>query len=82
MRSQNKTGQGTCHKYTTIVSYAHSLMSYKDLRATINPYSNRRSRKIKQYLLHFVKDIFKYSLLLYHEVLEKLVTLISYLSPI
>ena len=31
------------------LSYVHSLMSYKNLRAKINPYSNRRSRKIKQY---------------------------------
>ena len=30
------------------VSYVHSLMSYEDLRATINPNTNQRSRKIKQ----------------------------------
>ena len=33
-------------------SYVHSLMSYEDLRATINPNTNRRSRKIKQYSKH------------------------------
>ena len=35
-----------------VLSYVHSLMSYEDLRATINPHTNRRSWKIKQYSKH------------------------------
>ena len=32
-------------------------MTYKDLRATINPYPNRRSRKIKQYSKHLYINV-------------------------
>ena len=37
---------------TLHVSYVHSLISYEDLRATINHHTNRRSWKIKQYSKH------------------------------
>ena len=37
------------------ISYVHSLMSYEELCATINPHTNWRSRKIKQYSKTFVQ---------------------------
>ena len=50
------------------VSYVHSLMSNKDLHATINPHTNRRSRKIKQ----FSKHLYNYKLVRsYQEILEE-----------
>ena len=49
------TEYGQVFEYLKVVSYVHSLMSCKDLRATINPYSNRRSQKIKTLSETFVQ---------------------------
>ena len=47
------------------VLYVHSLMSYEDLCATINPHTNRRSRKIKT-ILNICTIIIKLEFLKYH----------------
>ena len=41
-----------------LILYVHSLMSYEDLRATINPHTNRRSRKIKTILNIYKQETF------------------------